>query len=385
MVLAISTIGIPVPAMGSEVWPQKSTAPYYCLDGGKGWKASDRYEIYLYNTLPAPLTEIQAKRLFWAYPSNWDALKEAAAKYDIELYQQIASTVSNPNIVKRVKDDAGTKFAWVADHPEIEDRAIRALERVALENSVSGKEVPEPIREATSEETAASFFVPALCEGPGALNTEFKLSSEFIRDIAKIEAQSVWDNGSTGGNVGWLDASQDKNIAKAVLGDELYEITWSGDSIKIHNNGSAVANENVVGGNLTEEQMYNKTTIRYKITMRESSGWYTDGSWDQNYLTEWMDFKACVNAPEHQRLYKADIRIVPSDMVFYLVVSQGPIGDAEPRPEYGSGSTDVDFQVYRHEERFEANYNVKLRKIDDETGKPLKGSQFYISLIYINH
>ena len=138
MVLAISTIGIPVPAMGSEVWPQKSTAPYYCLDGGKGWKASDRYEIYLYNTLPAPLTEIQAKRLFWAYPSNWDALKEAAAKYDIELYQQIASTVSNPNIVKRVKDDAGTKFAWVADHPEIEDRAIRALEQVALENSVSG-------------------------------------------------------------------------------------------------------------------------------------------------------------------------------------------------------------------------------------------------------
>ena len=378
MVLAISTIGIPVPAMGSEVWPQKSTAPYYCLDGGKGWKASDRYEIYLYNTLPAPLTEIQAKRLFWAYPSNWDALKEAAAKYDIELYQQIASTVSNPNIVKRVKDDAGTKFAWVADHPEIEDRAIRALEQVALENSVSGKEVPEPIREATSEETAASFFVPALCEGPGALNTEFKLSSEFIRDIAKIEAQSVWDNGSTGGNVGWLDASQDKNIAKAVLGDELYEITWSGDSIKIHNNGSAVANENVVGGNLTEEQMYNKTTVRYKITMRESSGWYTDGSWDQNYLTEWMDFKACVNAPEHQRLYKADIRIVPSDMVFYLVVSQGPIGDAEPRPEYGSGSTDVDFQVYRHEERFEANYNEKLRKIDDETGKPLKGSQFYV-------
>ncbi len=378
MVLVISTIGIPVPAMGSEVWPQKSTAPYYCLDGGKGWKASDRYEIYLYNTLPTPLTEVQAKRLFWAYPSNWDALKRAAAKYDLELYQEIASTVSNPNIVKRVKDDAGTKFAWVADHPEIEDRAIKALEQVAVENSVSGKEVPEPIREAVSEETAASFFVPALCEGPGALNTEFKLSSEFIRDIAKIEAQSVWDNGSTGGNVGWLDASQDKNIAKAVLGDELYEITWSGDSIKIHNNGSAVANENIVGGNLTEEQMYNKTTVRYKITMREDSGWYTDGSWNQNYLTEWMDFKACVNAPGHQRLYKADIRIVPSDMVFYLVVSQGPLGEAAPRPEYGVGSTDVDFQVYRHEETFEANYNVKLQKIDDETGKPLKGSQFYL-------
>ncbi len=378
VVLAISTIGIPVPVMGSEVWPQKSTAPYYCLDGGKGWKASDRYEIYQYDTLPSPLTEIQAKRLFWAYPSNWNALKEAAAKYDLELYQAIASTGSNPNVVKKVKDDAGTRFAWVADNPEIEERAITVLEKAASENSVTGMIVPEPIREATSEESAASFFVPALCEGPGALNTEFKLGSEFIRDIAKIEAQSVWDNGSTGGNIGWLDASQDKNIAKAVMGEELYEITWSGDSIKIHNNGSAVANENVINSNMSEEQKYNKTTVRYKITMRENSGWYTDGTWNDNYLTEWMDFKACVNAPGHQRLYKADIRIVPSDMVFYLVISQGPVGESVPRPEYGGESTDVAFQVYRHEETFESNYNVKLQKLDDETGMPLKGSQFYL-------
>ena len=42
VILVISSIGIPVPAMGSEVWPQKSTEPYYCLDGGKAWKASDR-------------------------------------------------------------------------------------------------------------------------------------------------------------------------------------------------------------------------------------------------------------------------------------------------------------------------------------------------------
>ena len=70
-------------------------------------------------------------------------------------------------------------------------------------------------------------------DGPGALDTEFVLGKEFIRDIAKIEPQSVWDNGSTGGNVGWLDASQDKNIAKSVMGQNLYEVTWSGDAIRI--------------------------------------------------------------------------------------------------------------------------------------------------------
>ncbi|MBQ5660791.1 MAG: hypothetical protein IIV18_05570, partial [Lachnospiraceae bacterium] len=378
VVLAVSGIAVPIPAHGSEIWPQKSTAPFYCLDGGKGWKSTDRYEIYKFDTLPSALTEIQAKRLFWAYPTNWNALKEAAKIYDAELYSQIAGTVSGPNIVKRVKDDAGTKFAWVADHPEIEMRAITALEQAASGNHSSGKEAPEVIREATSEESAVSFTVLPFSAGPGALDTEFKLGSEFIRDIAKIEAQSVWDNGSEGGNVGWLDASQDKNIAKSVLGDSLYEITWSGDSIKIRNNGSAAANENAVGSDMSEEEKYNKTTVRYKITMRENSGWYTEGSWNRDYIREWMDFKACVNAPGQQRLYKADIRIVPSDMIFYLVIGQGGTDEITPAPEYGSVSPSSEFGIYRHEEMIESNYHVKLKKVDDETGMPLKGSQFYL-------
>lgn len=378
VVVTITAIGIPVPAMGSEVWPQKSTAPFYCLDGGKGWKSSDRYEIYKYDTLPSPLTAVQARRLFWAYPSNWNALKEAALKYDPELYKTIASVGSSPNIVKRIKDDAGTKFAWVADNPEIEKRAINALEHAAREGAAAGKEAPDAIRGATSEETAVSFYVPDLYAGPGALNTEFKLGSDFIRDIAKIEAQSVWDNGSTGGNEGWLDASQDKNIAKAALGRELYEITWSGDSIKIRNNGSAAAAGNAVGSTLTDAEKMNKTTVRYKITMRENSGWYTEGNWNEDYLKEWMDFKACINAPGQQRLYKADIRIVPSDMVFYLVISQTPSGETGSQPEYGGESAGLSFEVYRHEETFESDYNVKIKKLDDETGMPLKGSQFYL-------
>lgn len=380
IVLTISGITAPIPVHGSEIWPQKSTAPFYCLDGGKGWKSTDRYEIYQFDTLPSALSEVQAKRLFWAYPTNWNALKEASKVYDPELYNQIAGTVSGPNVVKRVKDDAGTMFAWIADHPEMEARAIRALEQAAIKDHAAGKEAPEAIREATSEETAVSFTIPPFSAGPGALDTEFRLGSAFIQDIAKIEAQSVWDNGSDGGNVGWLDASQDKNIARSVLGDSLYEITWNGDSIKIRNNGSVTANENAIGSSMSEEEKYNKTTVRYKITMRKDSGWYTEGSWNENYLREWMDFKACVNAPGQQRLYKADIRIVPSDMVFYLVIGQGDIDGTTPAPtpEYGSAAPNTDFQVYRHEETFETNYHVKLKKVDDETGMPLKGSQFYL-------
>ena len=380
-VLLALAVPFPLPARASSVWPQKATAPFYCLDGGKGWKQVDRYDIYEYDTLPSPLTETQTKRLFWAYPSNWTALKEAARKFDPELYGEIASTASGPNVVKRVKDDPSTRFAWVADHPEIEERAIAAMEQMAADGGEKGKEAPDAIRDATSEETAVPFTVLPFSDGPGALDTEFFLGSEFIRDIAKIEPQSVWDNGSTGGNVGWLDAAQDKNIARSVLGEELYEITWSGDSIKIHNNGSATANENALDSTMTEEQKYNKTMVRYKITMRKNSGWYTEGSWNDDYLHEWMDFKACVNAPQHQRLYKAGIEIVPSDMVFYIVVSQegdggGPDDDREPA--YGGGEPELSFQVFRHEETFQSDYNVRLKKLDDETGMPLKGSQFYL-------
>lgn len=386
VVLTITGMGnpFPFPAAASDIWPQRSTAPFYCLDGGKSWRHADRYDNYKYDTLPSPITEKQAKRLFWAYPSNWKALKAAAARYDPELYAQIQSTTSGPNTVKYVKDDAGTRFAWIADNPEIEARAIAVMEQSASEGGSSGKEAPDEIRDATSEENAVAFQVLPFSDGPAALDTEFVLGKEFIRDIAKIEPQSVWDNGSDGGAVGWLDASQEKNIAKSVMGENLYEVTWSGDSIRIHNNGSVLANENAVGSDMTEEEKYNKTTVRYKITMRSGSGWYTDGSWNEDYLHEWMDFKACINAPGHQRLYKADIRIVPSDQVFYLVISQdgesegGGGGGGGGGPEYGSTDPEISFQVFRHEETFASNYNVRLKKYDDETGMPLKGSQFYL-------
>ena len=379
VIMTITGVGIPLPfpSEASDIWPQKSTAPFYCLDGGKGWKKVDRYDMYKFDTMPSPLTETQAKRLFWAYPDNWSALKDAAKKFDPGLYAEIASTTSSANIVKYVKDDAGTKFAWVADNPEIEDRAIAAMEQASSVGLAAGKEAPDAIRGATSEDTAVPFQVLPFSDGPGALDTEFVLGKEFIRDIAKIEPQSVWDNGSTGGNVGWLDASQDKNIAKSVMGTNLYEVTWSGDAIRIHNNGSATANENAVGSSMTDEEKYNKTTVRYKITMRGNSGWYTEGSWNPEYLREWMDFKVCINAPEHQRLYKADMRIIPADMVFYLVISQDG-GEKDERQEYGAETPTLEFQIYRHKETFSADYNVRLVKHDDETGMPLKGSQFYL-------
>ena len=379
VIMTITGVGIPLPfpSEASDIWPQKSTAPFYCLDGGKGWKKVDRYDMYKFDTMPSSLTETQAKRLFWAYPDNWSALKDAAKKFDPGLYAEIASTTSSANIVKYVKDDAGTKFAWVADNPEIEDRAIAAMEQASSVGLAAGKEAPDAIRGATSEDTAVPFQVLPFSDGPGALDTEFVLGKEFIRDIAKIEPQSVWDNGSTGGNVGWLDASQDKNIAKSVMGTNLYEVTWSGDAIRIHNNGSATANENAVGSSMTDEEKYNKTTVRYKITMRGNSGWYTEGSWNPEYLREWMDFKVCINAPEHQRLYKADMRIIPSDMVFYLVISQDG-GEKDERQEYGAETPTLEFQIYRHKETFSADYNVRLVKHDDETGMPLKGSQFYL-------
>lgn len=376
--IGVSGITVPVPAYGSSIFPQKSTAPFYCLDGGKSWRAADQYKLYEYDTLPSALTEVQAKRLFWAYPSNWNALKEATAVYDPELYDAIFTTGSGPNVVKRVKDDPNTAFAWVADHPEIEKRAIHALEQKAAETFIGGKEVPQELQYATSEEHAFGVTVPSFQDGPAALNTEIVLGNEFVKDIARIEMQSVWDNGVGGGTAGWVDASQEKNQVKSVMGNTLYEVTWSEDSIKIHNNGSANANEAVEGKSLSEEERSNMTAVRYKITMRENSGWSAGSYWNEDYLHQWMDFQGCVNNPGHQRLYMADIRIAPSDPEFYFVVSQGEPADMVHAPEYGTETVDVPFQLFHHEERFESTYNVKLKKLDDETNMPLKGSQFYL-------
>ena len=45
-----------------------------------------------------------------------------------------------------MKDDAGTKFAWVADNPEIEDRAIAVMEQASSVGLAAGKEAPDAIR-----------------------------------------------------------------------------------------------------------------------------------------------------------------------------------------------------------------------------------------------
>ncbi len=383
-VLAAVCLIVPAIALKSDasnIWPQKSTAPFYCIDGGKSWKQSDRYAIYKYNTLPNPVTTTQAKRLFWGYPDNWKALKNAVASSGDgrirSALSQILATDSGPNTVKYIKDDPTTMFAYVADHPEIENLAIEALVQAA--ESGGGKTAPEAIRNATSEDKAAVISVAPFSAGPGALESTFELTEEFVRDIAKIEPQSVYDNGSGGGQAGWIDASQDKNIAKSVLGDNLYEITWSGDSIKIRNNGSAVANENAVGSTMSEEEKYNKTDVIFKITMRGKSGWVTSGVWDDDYLYDWMDFKACTNEPGHQRLYQAHIQITPSDQVFYIRVNQtGDGAGGADFPEYGVSTPEIDFNIYRHEETFDSHYNVRLTKYDSETDMPLKGSQFYL-------
>ena len=98
------------PSEASDVCRRNRRPRITASMGGKGWKKVDRYDMYKFDTMPSPLAETQAKRLFWAYPDNWSALKDAAKKFDPGLYAEIASTTSSANIVKYVKDDAGTKI-----------------------------------------------------------------------------------------------------------------------------------------------------------------------------------------------------------------------------------------------------------------------------------
>ena len=220
VIMTITGVGIPLPfpSEASDIWPQKSTAPFYCLDGGKGWKKVDRYGMYKFDTMPSPLTETQAKRLFWAYPDNWSALKDAAKKFDPGLYAEIASTTSSANIVKYVKDDAGTKFAWVADNPEIEDRAIAAMEQASSVGLAAGKEAPDAIRGATSEDTAVPFQVLPFSDGPGALDTEFVLGKECapMKGATSIQ-ERLWELRKDKG-LNLEELSKLTGISKSALG-----------------------------------------------------------------------------------------------------------------------------------------------------------------------
>lgn len=379
VLMLASDMAFCLPAGASDIWPQKDTAPFYCMDGGKAWRISDRYEEV--GRREAGISDVQARRLFWAYPDIWNGLlKPAAARYDPDLYEKIRNTVSDPNVVKRVKDSGDTMFAWVADHPEIEERARAAVVKYAAEKAEAGRTPPAALFNqetgtyAVYENAAVRISVGDF--GPGsASGTDFETDPYFISQIRSIEPQTVYDNGSSGGTAGWIDASQDRNIAESLLGTKLYEISWSGSSLHIINNGSRYANETVLDSGVPDEVKYNKTIVRFRITMKEGSGYVLDASWNENYLDEWMRFKVCVNAPDRQRLYLAHAPIEPSSMPFYLEISQNGV-PAQPQP--GGGFTEIPFRIYRHEETFEADYHVRMRKLDAETGMPVKGSQFYL-------
>ena len=85
----------------------------------------------------------------------------------------------------------GQKFAWVADNPEIEDRAIAVMEQASSVGLAAGKRSSGCDQGATGKIRQCHFRYCLFSDGPGALDTEFVLGKEFIRDIAKIEPQSV--------------------------------------------------------------------------------------------------------------------------------------------------------------------------------------------------
>lgn len=71
----------------------------------------------------------------------------------------------------------------------------------------------------------------------------------------------------------------------------------------------------------------------------------------------------------HQRCIFLDIqeKMDLGQASYYAAVGGGSSGETEGA---------LDFQIYRHEEDWETNYNVQLYKYDYETGKPLEGSIF---------
>ena len=89
-----------------------------------------------------------------------------------------------------MKDDAGTKFAWVADNPEIEDRAIAVMEQASSVGLAAGKEAPDAIRGATSEDTAVPFQVLPFSDGPGALDTSL-FSEKSLSGISRRSSPRV--------------------------------------------------------------------------------------------------------------------------------------------------------------------------------------------------
>lgn len=102
----------------------------------------------------------------------------------------------------------------------------------------------------------------------------------------------------------------------------------------------------------------------------EKQGYLTDLS--QPVLYE-MDFTTPDQAEGFQTMFCAmqkDMSLIPGD--------PGDGGGSGGGGEGGEGSITLEVHRYKHSEDWQTTYNVDLRKLDSETGKPLKGSHWDI-------
>ena len=90
-------------------------------------------------------------------------------------------------------------------------------------------------------------------------------------------------------------------------------------------------------------------------------------------VTGRMEYFQC-NVSGSQQLYRAKGRLKEITCEFFLTTKYSANA---PTPTPGAGG-EISLKVYQHNETFESNYKVELKKKDYETGNPLQGSAWQI-------
>ena len=341
---------------GDTITAYGSGFHHYCIDGAGANRALIDGDLYEYILPSETLSREEAALVFWGMltlqasfgnmPQINAVIQNINAGAAARGVPAITGFVTEPDLKLLIHSAAvRNKYPWLKSVLEREETYLQLAGLLGSGAAAHG--IPAVLQGHTQTGSPAFFTPSQRADRPGEYLLSFDPSgadAEFIRSVP-LKFSSTGAEGSFGEQIpaGWVCQKTDTDIRLTSTGAGgllylMFDVRGTGY-------GSG-------GGSFSSpEEVYEQCLQIWRCSR-------CAGTHRQMY-------NGTAPLSAHQRL--AFVEVEAPQLCYYAGIGQKTVS--------GEGGS-MAFEIYRHEEDWTSTYNVRLRKQDHETGKPLEDAVF---------
>lgn len=341
---------------GDTITAYGSGFHHYCIDGAGANRALIDGDLYEYILPSETLSREEAALVFWGMltlqasfgnmPQINAVIQNINAGAAARGVPAITGFVTEPDLKLLIHSAAvRNKYPWLKSVLEREETYLQLAGLLGSGAAVHG--IPAVLQGHTQTGSPAFFTPSQRADRPGEYLLSFDPSgadAEFIRSVP-LKFSSTGAEGAFGEQIpaGWVCQKTDTDIRLTSTGAGgllylMFDVRGTGY-------GSG-------GGSFSSpEEVYEQCLQIWRCSR-------CAGTHRQMY-------NGTAPLSAHQRL--AFVEVQAPQLCYYAGIGQKTVS--------GEGGS-MAFEIYRHEEDWTSTYNVRLRKQDHETGKPLEDAVF---------